>query len=349
MRLASFARGLKETEMQLARKVFHKALPSLGKIGITNGLGKGDTIWTRTRNLIPGSGWGLGSFEYYIAFGDAVNADLSTSGVTLDTYVPGYPDMMANVFIHELTHVWQYSRMWSVDVAARCVYAQEIGAGYTYKAGAPWGEYNLEQQASIVEDWSKRGRKEDDELFPYIHYIVRNEGPYGRDISPTDFSRAGELYSPAWFQLVAKLEQLKFLLDMERQPATPDHGPVRETTKDDSLVAVLDDVVFATGKAELKPAADLALEQAWAKIKASPRRRYVLINGHTDSVGGVTYNVGLSEDRAKAVAEWFYRRKYLTPAAVRTQGFGKAQPTTSNATSGGRAKNRRVEIYVVNN
>ena len=347
MRLASFARPLKEGEIKLARSVFHKALPPLSQIGITDGLGKGDTIWTRTRNLIPGSG--VGPFKYLIAFGDAANADLSAPGVTLDKYVAGYPDLMSNVFIHELTHVWQYSRLWSLDVALRCVYAQEFGAGYSFTAGAPWGEYNYEQQASIVEKWNKNGRKEDDELFPYLHYIVRNEGLYGRDISPSDFSQMGKQYSPAWFQLVANLAQLQLLLDMERAKPTPDFAPVRETTKDDSLVAVLDDVVFDTGKAVLKPGADTELEKAWAKIKASPRRRLVLIQGHTDSVGGVTYNVGLSEDRAKAVAEWFYRRNYLTPASVRTRGYGKSDPVASNATSGGRAKNRRVEIYLVNN
>jgi outer membrane protein OmpA-like peptidoglycan-associated protein len=350
MRNASFTRHLKPTEIDLARNVFHSALPPWIQIGITDGLGAGDTVWTMTRSMIPFSGVLSTSVNYYINFGDAARVDLSVSGVGLGRYVRGYSDHMADVFVHELTHVWQYSRRYADawDVAARCVYAQTFGAGYRFTAGRTWASYNLEQQASIVEEWKKRGRKEDDELFPYIHYIIRKEGEYVQS-NPSDRTVMGIVYSEFWFADVADLAQLKLLLDGERMPVAPPPEPIRIMPKDDSFIVILKgDVLFDFDKADLKPAADWSLEQAWTRIKANPRRRVIYINGHTDSVGDKGYNMRLSERRAQAVAQWFFRRGYLTPSVVRPQGFGEAQPVASNTIAEGRAKNRRVEIYLSN-
>jgi outer membrane protein OmpA-like peptidoglycan-associated protein len=348
VRKASFARLLKTTELEYAQKVFHKALP-WSQIGITDGLGKGDTVWCTTRSLTLGAT--RASVEYYINFGDAANHDLSVTGVSLGRYISGYYEYMADVFIHELTHVWQYSRPYAKagEIAMRCIYAQEVGAGYKFTAGGTWDSYNLEQQASIVEKWNERGRKEDDELFPYIHYLVRKEGLYKPDPRPgADRTRMGMVYGELWFATEANLDTLKMLLDTERMPVTREE-PVQVTQKDDSFVVVLtSDVLFEISKADLKAAADRPLEQAWAKIKTNTRRRFIYFNGHTDSTGPDDYNMRLSERRAQSVAQWFLKRGYLTSAVVRPQGFGKTQPVAPNNTSEGRAKNRRVEIYLSN-
>jgi outer membrane protein OmpA-like peptidoglycan-associated protein len=130
------------------------------------------------------------------------------------------------------------------------------------------------------------------------------------------------------------------------------HDPVRVTAKDDSMLVVLDgDILFAFDKASLKPQADAVLQRAAATIKSKsgPRLRAVLINGHTDAVGDAGYNVGLSERRAKTVADWFISRGYLSPSITRAQGFGKTQPVAPNTDAANRAKNRRVEIYLLNN
>ncbi len=118
----------------------------------------------------------------------------------------------------------------------------------------------------------------------------------------------------------------------------------------DLLIRISGDVLFDIDKSNIKPEANTALEKAAADIKArtGPRLRYVLINGHTDATGSADYNQRLSEARAKAAADWFVTRKYLERSKIRTQGFGKTQPLSPNTDEPGRAKNRRVELHIVN-
>lgn len=72
----------------------------------------------------------------------------------------------------------------------------------------------------------------------------------------------------------------------------------------------------------------------------------VRIEGHTDSVGGMTKNMKLSQDRAKAV------RRYLVKHGVRAKqlvatGYGATRPIASNSSRAGRALNRRVDFRIV--
>ncbi|MCL2888288.1 MAG: OmpA family protein [Elusimicrobia bacterium] len=69
----------------------------------------------------------------------------------------------------------------------------------------------------------------------------------------------------------------------------------------------------------------------------------ILIIGHTDSVGSAAYNQKLSEKRAKEVYTYL-TNKGIKVHSMRYYGMGKTQPAATNATSAGRAKNRRVEI-----
>jgi outer membrane protein OmpA-like peptidoglycan-associated protein len=308
-------------------------------------------VWCMTRSMVPFAGAIPSTVKYLMNFGDAADTDLSTPGVGLGRYVSGYSELLADVFIHEMTHIWQYSRPYANagEIALRCVYAQEVGAGYHFTPGKPWASYNLEQQGNIVEKWNSRGRKEDDELFPYIHYLVRKEGQYKNENLNGDTHLMGLVYTDYWFANHAGLDELKALLMIEREPVSPIPEPVRVSANDRSFVVILNgDVLFDFAKYNLKPASNAALEQAWNKVKANPRRRFVYINGHTDSIGNNAYNERLSEKRAEAVAQWFYQRGYLTPAVVRTQGFGESQPVASNKTAEGRAQNRRVEINLTN-
>lgn len=71
------------------------------------------------------------------------------------------------------------------------------------------------------------------------------------------------------------------------------------------------------------------------------------INGHTDNVGGDTYNQRLSQRRAAAVVGWLVERHGIAAARLRSAGFGASSPIEPNDTPEGRARNRRVELVRV--
>ena len=67
--------------------------------------------------------------------------------------------------------------------------------------------------------------------------------------------------------------------------------------------------------------------------------------GHTDNTGSETYNQALSERRASAVVDYLVRSG-VAQYRLSAEGRGEYEPRDSNATSAGRALNRRVEIFV---
>jgi outer membrane protein OmpA-like peptidoglycan-associated protein len=110
------------------------------------------------------------------------------------------------------------------------------------------------------------------------------------------------------------------------------------------LVLTLGDVLFDTGKAELNSGAARKLDQLAQFLTEHPDRR-VQIDGFTDSVGGDAYNQDLSQRRADAV-KYALRSRGIDPTRMEARGYGKEFPVASNADSGGRQLNRRVEIVI---
>jgi OmpA-OmpF porin, OOP family len=110
------------------------------------------------------------------------------------------------------------------------------------------------------------------------------------------------------------------------------------------LVLTLGDVLFETGKAELRPGALQNLYPLVTFLQKYPERR-VMIEGHTDSVGSEAYNLDLSQRRADAVRD-FLLQNGVNPAQLTTRGYGKASPVASNNTAEGRQQNRRVELII---
>ncbi|MGD8934520.1 MAG: OmpA family protein [Gammaproteobacteria bacterium] len=72
----------------------------------------------------------------------------------------------------------------------------------------------------------------------------------------------------------------------------------------------------------------------------------VLIVGHTDNSGDVRYNMWLSRERAKSVAEYLVESG-ADKDKIRTMGMGPYDPIASNDSREGRIQNRRVDVYVV--
>ncbi len=110
------------------------------------------------------------------------------------------------------------------------------------------------------------------------------------------------------------------------------------------IVLTLDDVLFDTGKAQLKSGADRPIEQITGFLRENPERR-VQIEGFTDSLGTDDYNIELSQSRADAVAMAIIQRG-IDAQRVRALGYGEGFPVAGNEDAGSRQLNRRVEIIV---
>lgn len=116
------------------------------------------------------------------------------------------------------------------------------------------------------------------------------------------------------------------------------------------------DILFDFDKANLRPDAEAALQQ----ISNSIAQRFtnvpvqIQINGHTDSVGGNTYNMALSKRRAESVEQWLIAHTNLKPNQITVEGLGETEPVAPNTNPDGsdnpqgRQQNRRVEIVVRN-
>jgi len=74
----------------------------------------------------------------------------------------------------------------------------------------------------------------------------------------------------------------------------------------------------------------------------------IIVTGHTDSTGGTEVNEKLSADRARKVGEFLVEIGGLDSDHVRSQGLGESRPLATNETEEGRARNRRIEILIVN-
>jgi outer membrane protein OmpA-like peptidoglycan-associated protein len=108
---------------------------------------------------------------------------------------------------------------------------------------------------------------------------------------------------------------------------------------------VLRDVVFATGRADLKPGAAERLRPLASYLQANPDVK-VRIDGHTDAQGSDAYNQALSDRRAASVRAALAAMG-VDGSRIEAIGHGETQPLADNRTAAGRQQNRRVEVTLV--
>ncbi|MDZ3993011.1 OmpA family protein [Pseudomonas sp. Teo4] len=111
---------------------------------------------------------------------------------------------------------------------------------------------------------------------------------------------------------------------------------------DRGLVMTLGDVLFDTGRADLKNSASRTVLKLVQFLQLNPRR-VVRIEGYTDSTGAPEDNLKLSRDRAQAVADMLVDLG-IDEKRLEVLGYGDQYPIEANASERGRAQNRRVEI-----
>jgi OmpA-OmpF porin, OOP family len=109
----------------------------------------------------------------------------------------------------------------------------------------------------------------------------------------------------------------------------------------------LEGVNFATDKADLTADSRPILDGVAEGLKKHPGLK-VEIQGHTDGQGKPAYNLKLSQRRAEAVRDYLISDGVPADQLV-AKGYGLTQPVDTNKTAAGRARNRRVVMYVLSN
>lgn len=108
-----------------------------------------------------------------------------------------------------------------------------------------------------------------------------------------------------------------------------------------------DGIKFATGKSTLSQSAKTNLAAFAKKLTTGEdvSAADITVEGHTDSTGSTAVNEKLSKERAQAVAEYL-KSQGVPSSKITTRGLASEYPVADNGTAAGRAKNRRVEVYI---
>lgn len=129
------------------------------------------------------------------------------------------------------------------------------------------------------------------------------------------------------------------------EQATRGTGVEVSRTADNQLkLNIPSDISFDTGSAAIKPAMRGVLDPFASSLRDDPATRLRII-GHTDSTGSDAINNPLSLDRAQSVRDYLAARG-VAAGRVEVTGRGSREPVADNTTDSGRARNRRVEIFL---
>ena len=132
----------------------------------------------------------------------------------------------------------------------------------------------------------------------------------------------------------------------EARPTPEQLGIGVKKTEEGMKLTVPEKVLFDFNKFILKPEAKEALLVVGDVIREHPAKK-IVVTGYTDNIGSDAYNLKLSLQRAQSVADYLIYCEKVDADRFKIVGKGKADPVASNATEAGRAKNRRVEIELI--
>jgi OOP family OmpA-OmpF porin len=131
-------------------------------------------------------------------------------------------------------------------------------------------------------------------------------------------------------------------------PADPDptkNGCPKARIEKNQIV-ITERVEFETDSAKLLNSSTGILIAVLNVLQEHGELSKVLVEGHTDNVGGATYNKGLSERRARSVVTWLVEHG-VPKQRLLDAGFGLERPLDTNDTAEGRQRNRRVEFHIL--
>jgi len=129
------------------------------------------------------------------------------------------------------------------------------------------------------------------------------------------------------------------------EAATAGTGATVAQTPDNQLrLTIPNDISFDTGRANIRPEMMPILNQFAQGLGQQPSIE-VRIIGHTDSTGNDAINNPLSVARAQSARDYLVGRG-VDARRISIDGRGAREPVADNATEAGRARNRRIDIFL---
>jgi outer membrane protein OmpA-like peptidoglycan-associated protein len=161
--------------------------------------------------------------------------------------------------------------------------------------------------------------------------------PPSRSLRPWLLGALLALAAPAWAGLWN---------DQEGGASPVRLGPADFALEGDFEFIPLRPLLFAQQRDSLSERDRLMLDEMAAFIRLVPGVTRVLVKGHADHDTGEPVDADLSQRRATVVRDYLIERG-VSARLIHASGFGGALPVDESWTAEGRARNRRVEIYLI--
>lgn len=175
-------------------------------------------------------------------------------------------------------------------------------------------------------------------------------GGGGKSIIGTSDNSSIKDSSPAVITEEEKLSGLKGEVDQYLNDAGLSGNVSTQLDERGLVIRMENSILFDSGKADIKSESrDVLIKIGQTLNKLD---NYIRVEGHTDNVpvrsSLFRSNWDLSAVRATNVVELFVNESKVSPARLSEVGYGEYRPVASNKTDAGRAKNRRVDIVIIN-
>ncbi len=113
----------------------------------------------------------------------------------------------------------------------------------------------------------------------------------------------------------------------------------------DDVIIRLVGLQFDIGQSKIEPKNFELLATVGKAIQMFPKSA-LTVEGHTDSHGGDSANLALSQKRADAVKQYLVSNLHIDPSRVHAVGYGETRPVANNETEEGRSRNRRIDVVI---
>ncbi len=196
-------------------------------------------------------------------------------------------------------------------------------------------------------------KSKDDELFRLKSLLDKAEAD--RDVKNAQLEEAEKRIEELSVSDEAKVNEIKGTYDalIEEMKKEIEEGNIEITTLQEQLtVNVLDQVLFDSGSAKIKPEGIEVLKRV-GKILKELNDKTIVVEGHTDNVpispalkNKYPTNWELSTARATTVVRYLQEEVGIDPSMLKAAGLSEYRPLADNGTEEGKSRNRRIEIIL---